>query len=208
MPPCPSKPSLDLFTKTDERRREFKSHVLREAITKCESTGVQIVDLAVTEFRKRHYAHFQKFFGDEFRRRSVHIRPPAPTYKGDTWFEVRSAKLPKGAYVNHKASMGVVDLTFPYTDVAALRELTPHLEPDMAPVQTNKSAAIRIEIPRILSFDDFDRERESVEKSFVTVRRLLQLFERERARFESVLNRSKFSEDANVWLMPELGDEV
>lgn len=180
---------IEMFVDMDETRREFKIQVLKEVIRKCESTGVQVVDPVVTEFRRRHYAFFHQFFAEELRvGRIDDIRRPAPTYKGDTWFGFRSRMhLPQGAYLNHKASMGVVDLTFPYTEVGVLRKIQAHLEPDMAAVQTGKSAAIRVEVPRIVSFDDFDREPGAVEESFVAVRRLLDFYIRERGHFELVL---------------------
>jgi hypothetical protein len=180
---------IEMFVGMDQKRREFKIQVLREVIRKCESAGVQVVDPVMTEFRKRHYAFFHQAFAEELRvGRIDDIRRPAPTYKGDTWFGFRSrTHLPQGAYVNHKSSLGVVDLTFPYTAAAALTPLQHHLESDMSAVQTGKSAAIRVEVPRIVSFDDFDRERGAVEESFAAVRRLLDCYIRERVQFDSVL---------------------
>jgi len=183
----------ELFTGVDDRRHEFKSQVLLETIRKCESSGVQVVDQVVTEFRRKHYACFHECFAEELRHGRIDdIRTPAPTYKGDTWFDFRSRiRLPKGAYINHKASMGVVDLTFPHTDVGELDHLKPHLEPNMTQVQTGKSAAVRLEIPKIVGFDDFDRERKSVEISFEAVRRLLNWYIRERVHFNTALSESK-----------------
>lgn len=174
---------IDLFSLMEERRGQFKSGVLREAIKKCGSSGVQVVDPEVTEFRSRHYAFFKQFFGND----DIRIRLPADTYRGDTWFTMRSLLLPKGAYIDHKSSMGVVDLTFPNTDVAVLRKLMPYLEPDMTPVQTSKSAAIRIKVPAILKFDDFERDKQTVTQSFLEVRRLLALYKQNREHFDAVL---------------------
>jgi hypothetical protein len=178
---------VDLSARADERRREFKVRVLQEAIRKCETNGVQVVDPVMTAFRKKYFAYLQDFFRDEWRDGIINTRLPAPTYSGDTWFEVRSTQLPRGAYVNHKSTMGVVDLTFPNTNVAVLEGLNPCLEAGMTPVQTSKSAAIRIRVSPIGNFNDFDEERAKVEGGLTAVRRLLDFYAREGARFQAVL---------------------
>ena len=178
---------VGLFACCDERRREFKMRVLQEAIRKCESNGVQVVDPVMTAFRKQYFAYFQDFFCDEWRDGNINTRPPAPTYSGDTWFEVRSTQLPRGAYINHKSTMGVVDLTFPNTNVTALEGSSLCLDADMIPVQTSKSAAIRIKVSPIKNFNDFDGEHAKVEEGLTAVRRLLDLYAREKARFQAVL---------------------
>ena len=181
---------IELLAMVDPRRSEFKCQVLHEAIQIC--VGPQIVDEAMTRFREHHYVFFQEFFHNELSDRSIENLPlPKPVYAGETWFRFRSPRvLPLNAYIHHKAPMGVVDLTFPDTKVEVLKELTPYLEPDMTAVQTSKSAAIRIEVPLISNFCDFDRERGSVEKSFTAIRRFLALYRQQREHFDSVLLRS------------------
>jgi hypothetical protein len=117
------------FAIMDPKRCEFKARVIDQAIKKAERTGVQKVDLAVTTFRERYYAVFEEFFADQ--RKDVHMRSPGPTWSGDTWFEIRSTFLPKGAYINHKSPAGCVDLTFPNTNAALLRIVEPCLEQGM-----------------------------------------------------------------------------
>ena len=185
---------VDLFARADERRREFKVRVLQEAIRKCETNGVQVVDPVMTAFRERYFAYFQDFFRDEWRSSRIKTRPPAPTYSGDTWFEVRSAELPRGAYINYKSTMGAVDLTFPNTNVAALEGMSLCLEEGMTPVQTSKSAAIRITVSPIRNFNDFDGEHTKVEEGLIAVRRLLDFYNREKARFQAVLDQSVSNE--------------
>ena len=179
---------VDLIARADERRREFKVRVLQEAIRKCETNGVQVVDPVMTAFRERYFGYFQDFFRDEWRNGRIRTRPPAPTYSGDTWFEVRSTDLPRGAYVNYKSTMGAVDLTFPNTNVAALEGLSLCLEEDMTPVQTSKSAAIRIKVSPIRNFNDFDGEQAKMEEGLIAVRRLLDFYTREKGRFQAVLD--------------------
>lgn len=178
----------DLLAEAQDLRSTFKCQVLQEAINKCSSTGVQVVDKVMTEFRKRHYDYCREFFcgtPEEFI-----LRSPADTYKGDTWFEFRCPRtLPKGAYITHKSTMGAVDLAFPNTKVETLLELSQLLASDMFPVQTAKSASIRINVQPITDFSSFDNVRPDIERSVDTVKRLLALYVRERTRFRSVLAR-------------------
>lgn len=178
---------VGLFAGGEDLRHKFKVQVLQDAIRKCEANGVQVVDPVMTIFRERHFACFYEFFREEAQNGTFQIRLPAPTYSGDTWFEVRSPKLPRGTYINHKSAMGAVDLTFPNTDVAALEPLRPFLETGMAPVQTGKSAAIRLQVSAIRDFGDFDGVRTNVEEGLAAVRLLLGFYIQEKERFSAAM---------------------
>jgi len=174
---------------SEPRRREFKVGVIDQAIEKALRTGVQNVDPVMTAFRANYFAFFEEFFKD--RRQDVHTRPPAPTWAGDSWFDVRSRLLPDGAYINHKSEVGFVDLTFPKTSAALLRSVEPWLEDGMRIEQTNKSAAIRVEVSTIKRFDDFAQQRPKVAEALSSVDRLLQFYVRERSRLEPVLRSAR-----------------
>jgi hypothetical protein len=174
---------------SEPKRREFKVRVIDEAIEKAARTGVQKVDPVMTAFRTGYFALFEEFFKD--RRQDVHMRPPAPTWWGDSWFEVRSRLLPNGAYINHKSSPGFVDLTFPNTDVTILSSIEPVLEHGMRIEKTGKSAAVRLEVSTIERFNDFVQERSKVAEALSAVERLLQFYIRERDQLEPVLKRAR-----------------
>ena len=72
----------------------------------------------------------------------------------------------------------------------------------MTPVQTSKSAAIRIEVPPIRNFNDFDGEHTNVEEGLTAVRRLLEFYTREKARFQAVLDQSATNEVKSYELPP------
>ncbi len=171
------------------KRHQFKAAVIDRAIKKAAETGVQVVDQVITDFRTSYFAFFNEFFKDMHG--DVRMRAPAPTWKGDTWFEVRSGLLPKGAYVNHKSERGFVDLTFPDTDADALKDLTQYLESGMKIEQTYNSVAIRLEVPRIDKFDDFERERGKVDQALTTVKQFLAFYDRKGTRIEPILSRAR-----------------
>jgi hypothetical protein len=123
----------------------------------------------MTAFRKCYYGCFEEFFADQ--RRDVVMRSPAQVWKGETWFRIKSRLLPRGAYINHKSEAGYVDLTFPNTTAALLNAAEPYLEDGMGIAQTNRSAAIRLAVPKIDDFNDFERERLKVEEALVCARR-------------------------------------
>ena len=173
----------------EPKRREFKVRVIDQAIKKATETGVQKVDLVITDFRRNYFELFEEFFRG--RRRDVDMRSPAPTWRGDTWFEVRSRLLPKGAYINHKAPSGLVDLTFPKTNAALLSSLDSLLEQGMRVEQTGNSSAVRIEVTAIKRFDDFARERSKVAEALSSVERLLQFYIRERIQLDPALKSAR-----------------
>jgi hypothetical protein len=173
------------FQAAEPKRREFKVRVIEQAIEKAARTGVQKVDQVMTAFRTSYFALFEEFFKDQ--RQDVQMRPPAPTWKDDVWFEIRSRLLPNGAYINHKCPPGFVDLTFPYTQATLLEPIEPYLEAGMRIEQTGKSAAVRLEVSKIDQFNDFDQERAKVAEGLTAARKLLNFYTRERSRLEPVL---------------------
>jgi len=180
---------IELFAKNNALRHEFKSRVLKEAIQKCISSGPQVVDPVITEFRKQYFAYFEDFFRDELRDRSIRTSPPKPVWTGEIWIKIWSSLLPQGSYVHHKSDRGFVDLTFPDTNVATLNELTQFRDADLTPVQTGKSAAIRIRVLPIRNFNDFDEVQAKAKEAFIAVRCLLNFYVQEKAKFQEVLKR-------------------
>jgi len=174
---------------SEPKRHDFKRRVIDEAIQKAVLFGPQLVDEDVTVFRERYYHCFQEFFVDH--RPDVAMTPPAPSWKGETWFRIKSKHLCKGAYIHHKAPIGCVDLTFPNTDAVLLKAAKLPLEDDMRIEQTGKSTAIRIVVYPIMRFNDFEQERTNVEQALAAVKRLLSFYARERLRLDLSLNTAR-----------------
>jgi len=181
----------DWLAADEPGRHQFKAGIVERAIKKAETSGVQDVDLTMTKFRQNYYDFATDFFRTA--QRNVTMRPPAPTYKGESWFDHRSGVLPKGVYVNYKSPRGFVDLTFPDTDAERLKELEKYLESGMRIEQTGKSAAIRLEALAINRFDDFEEEKDKVHKALTEVARLLNFYDRERTKIEDIISRARLA---------------
>jgi hypothetical protein len=141
----------------------------------------------MTTFRRDYYDAFTEFFRDQLQ--FLRIRPPKDDY-GDPWFVIWSTLLPKGAYVNHKSTAGVVDLTFPNTDAQRLKKypnIESILETGMTIEQTHKSAAIRLLVSKIEDFRSFNNQKAIVEEAFAAVRKLLDFYSRERSSLDAAL---------------------
>ncbi len=149
---------------TDPVRRAFKVRRIESAIAKKNSTGVQIVDREMTEFRFRYFDNLQQFNGRSGT--DFTMRVPKDTYWGDTWFILKSRHLPEKAYLRHMATSGNIELTFANTSVRDGDALRQHLEPGMALIATGKykqHVTLRLVGPAIGSFDDFEATRSSVD---------------------------------------------
>jgi hypothetical protein len=171
----------------DSGRAEFKVGVIDKAIRKASITGVKVVDPIVTAFRASYYEAFTDFFRDQLQ--TLRLRPPMEDY-GDPWFMIKSSLLPKGAYINHKAPWGFVDLTFPNTEAQRLRNypnLESILETGMTIEQTTKSAAVRLNVSKIEDFRCFNDQKAIVDEAFAAVRRLLDFYSRERSSLDAAL---------------------
>lgn len=177
------------FSSNDPGRLAFKIGVVEKAIKKASITGVKVVDDVMSMFRVGYYAAFMKSLNNQSQ--TFKMRPPLKDY-GDAWFKFRSTGelLPRGAYINHKAPSGFVDLTFPNIDARRMKassNLASILEPGMTIEQTGKSAAIRLHVPKIEDFRSFEDQATSVEVAFSAVRRLLAFYVRERVKMDSLL---------------------
>jgi hypothetical protein len=129
----------------EDARRSFKAAAFRDAIERSAGQWQRIVDPVVTQF-------FQQYEGlcmSSFPRLALKGKPERSVQ--DTWIYFhRSEGVPKSLYMIHKCDRGYVDLTFQYWSQSALAiACAEKLEPNMLVVQTGKSAAIRIVVPKL-----------------------------------------------------------
>ena len=178
----------DWICLNDPTRRAFKLARIDEAISKKNTTGVQIVDPEMTTFRAAYYANLQRFNhrqGTDFS-----MREPKDTYYGDSWFILKSNALPPRSEIRHMATAGNIELTFKDTDYAKAAGITELLEPDMTLVQTGKyqqHVTVRLPAPKIMTFNAFERDKEIIEAVLASAERLWRMFQRNRSRFETLL---------------------
>jgi hypothetical protein len=179
---------MEWICPADAGRGAFKVAKIKEAIRKQASTGVQVVDDDMTEFRTAYYIKLQAFnllHGTDFT-----MRPPAPTYYGDTWFILRSLSLPTWAEIRHMAPSGNVEISFKETEFSKVAAIGGLLETGMDLIQTGKfkqHVTIRLHTPQIPAFDSFERVQPEIETALLSAERLWRLYQRERVRFDAVL---------------------
>jgi hypothetical protein len=166
----------------DPARATFRKAKIQEAIEKKNATGVQIVDAVMTDFRAAYYECLMLFnleHGTDFT-----MRLPAPTYDGDTWFNLRSASLPPQCRIRHrakttmKAKKGAVDITFLETSLDRLGQLRHLLEPSMSILRSGKrkqNASIEVKVPEIDGQNGFEHEKPKVQQALLAAKRFRQL---------------------------------
>jgi hypothetical protein len=160
----------------------WPSGARRQRRSKRNATGVQIVDHEMTSFRTAYYSYLQEFnrgHGTDFT-----MRPPAPTYYGDTWFILRSAKLPNAAQIRHMPQAGNIELKD--TNVSKVTDLSALLDKDMELISNGKykqHATIRSKALKI----DFARDRPKVESALLLAERFWQLVQQERLHVDKIL---------------------
>lgn len=172
----------------DPIRREFKQRRIDEAISKKNATGVQVVDAEMTAFRAAYFDHLQSFnarHGTDFA-----MRPPKDTYYGDSWFILKSHALPPWSVIRHMASAGNIELTFQDTDYEKCTGLDELREADMELIRTGKyrqHVTLRLHVPKIVAFNDFQSRQEDVETTLYGAERLLRLFQQNQVEFEKIV---------------------
>jgi hypothetical protein len=185
----------DLFCPTDQERRKYKVRAIREAMEKKNASGVQIVDPAMTAFRAAYYDALQQF--NSSNHADFRMRLPAPTYWGDYWFKLKNSQLPHNAEIRHVPRYGsppytaFVELIFHETPSDKLNGLWELLDANMNLVQVGKykqNTSIRVAAETITVFDDFERDKDKVVKSFQSALRLVYFYQQHRAQINAMLN--------------------
>lgn len=177
---------------SDPARQAFKVAKIDEAIRKKNSTGVMTVDEAMTEFRRSYYEYLQTFnkeHGTDFT-----MRKPAPTWWGDTWFQLKSLTLPLWIEIRHMAPNGNVEISFKKTELAKAAALSELLESDMNLIATgkyNQHVTIRLQVPPIPAFDSFERDQTKIEAALLSAERLWRFYQAKRAEFETILRTAR-----------------
>ncbi len=177
------------FCPDNRLRGDTKRALIDDAIEKSSVSGVQIVDITMTEFRAAYYRYLQDYNGQQGA--DFAMRQPAPTYAGDTWFILRSKSLPAWMLFRHMATTGYVEVSFKDTPLgpveALLRDIFPE---DFTVTKTGKysqHSTIRRPISQIIDFRSFEAVQTIVGEAFYHFGTLLRLLHDNRARLEAVL---------------------
>ncbi len=160
----------------DHQRAQFKRNVLKAAIEKEQHIGPLLVDASVTGFRQSYFDLLQRDFPE------LRMARPKSCYSGETWFRLRHPCLPKSAWIHHKAERGFVDMCFPNVKEADLWKFRDHFDEGMTPIQTGRSASLRLIVSRVKDFDDFRSAEHAVREGMAAAMRLCDFYAREGGR--------------------------
>ena len=166
---------LKYFKNLNDRRAQFKTQQIEQAINK-QKKGYQVqVDPLVTDFWRK-YSDYQK----------IHYPDVLLLYNGEDkgsnaiWprFNTRIDKL----YMYHKTEQGYVDLTFDgcRDKMIKVERMLKYVEPNYQETgyslhRTGKAAAIRLMTPCLDLHLPFESQVQEVEQSFKAVKRLSEL---------------------------------
>ena len=159
----------DILSKKTDVISQIHCQQLDQAIRKAKSVpGITINEAAVDFFRKyKSYilAHYK----------TLDLR----NKDGSNAWWPHYGTLYKQAYIYHKVSDGLVDLTFPGSgyNLGALQKATEWLNangmPQVRAVKTGKAAALRIEVPVLNQTEPFENAKESdLKKCFDAIQTL------------------------------------
>lgn len=165
----------DWVCRSEPARRKFKIERLDRAIKKKNSSGVQIVDQSLTEFREAYRALLGGASGG--------FIPPAPrlAYAGDYWVEWTSANLPGSCKFRHRLHTGInskdgaLDLSLVGVSAKQMESLASLLPPEFKIITIgtgNPRGAIECRLPAIKCFADFETARPVVESTLAKAERM------------------------------------
>jgi len=164
-------------------RRRYKASLLTAAIDKATLGWSLDVDAAATAFWHRYWAFVSEHAPE------MNMKRPDGVPSGSTFLEHSPRGLPRGVHLIHKMR-GHVDLE--------LRGLGGHLglvrqqlgdliADDMRVEAAGKSAAIRLDVPRIAYGCDFETERDALDAAVLSAQRLLALAINAKATLDALL---------------------
>jgi hypothetical protein len=140
------------------RRTEFKSNLVLGAIEQQRRGYSPKIDPAVTRFFTEYWELGESLFPE------LHFCHSGARPTDSTWAEFRPTTLPKSQKILHKVPNGFVDLQFSGlgSRVEELNELNAALCAEGVKfVQATKSAALRVEVPKMNVREDFSSQRDA-----------------------------------------------
>jgi len=153
-------------------RGTYKAHLLMLAIEELRRGYHPIRDESTTTFWRRYWECVTELAPE------LNMKVPRNDIpKRSVWFSFQPKDLPKGISLIHKADRGYIDLQLSGRgdQIEQIhQDLGSFLEPSMVIVRTGKSAVVRIEVPLLFLQQDFDSQKETVQKEIQEVKALHQ----------------------------------
>jgi len=177
---------LGEFFSVEYNRSGFRAGVIKRALEHYAATGVQIINPAMTTFRA-FYAHEAESF---FTAGEIEWEKPRDAWWDDSWFRFKGGSISAPLDIFHKAKQGTVELRFPYTNVASLKQVLEHCSHDFEIIakQTGKSASVCIPLKPIpiSDFTDQAAAKPIVLQAFQYVRDLVHFCQENVERFAAL----------------------
>ena len=126
-----------------------------EAIEQCRRGYTPEADERMTNFQHRYWEVAAEEFPE------LNIREPGPKPAGSTWIEIRPKQLGNNRRIYHKLDKGFVDLQLDGSSaqVEKIKSNILHLlGTDTQVVVTGKSASVRVHVPLLDPWANFDQK--------------------------------------------------
>jgi hypothetical protein len=154
-------------------RRLYKVRLLEWAIDRAVLGYQPEADAAITDLWRSYWRLAVAAAAE------LEMEEPGAKPSGSTWIAFRPPPLPPGTYIVHKLERGQVDLWLPGRGAYLSRvreEFASLLERDMEVARASKSAAIRVQVPKIAIGAPLSTQESAVLAGLRAASRLLALY--------------------------------
>jgi hypothetical protein len=149
-----------------DRRSAWRQRILTEAIVHSRRPYVMVVNSRKTAFHKDYWEYLQR------NHPKLLMSEPKNKGKHSQWIILKTRNMPKRVTIDHKNSLGCVDLTFRETNKEDLLAIKPEWPSEILPVQVGKSTALRMYVPKLDMQGIFGEQIDEFEKIITAVYRL------------------------------------
>jgi hypothetical protein len=164
---------VDLSLGLDDRNIAFVAAICRQAVAK-RAAGALPFSPEATQFWQ------------SYRELASELLPHAPIWwlapqvsRAQQWPRFGKLLFPSNIWIDHKSVPGTVDLQFDGMPIDVVQpKILIELPFDIKLEKTGKSAALRIKVSRIDSFQRFDRQQDEVIMALAAVERLLAIWQK------------------------------
>jgi hypothetical protein len=159
-------------TATNDPRAKYRAEIVTAALDQARRGYTKVRDEAVTAFWRKYWVDVDDLFPE------LEMQDPGDRSAQATWVVFRPKTLAPPRTLNHKLTMGVVDLNTEYP-AARVPELgtawTRFLAPDMSVVATGKSLSVRVTITQLDIQADYGQQVSVARQGMRAAYRLLYL---------------------------------
>ena len=131
------------FERVDSPRHRWRLRLLKEAIEQGRRGYTMVVDSIATRFHADYWAYLRE------QHPAIQMTKPGNKGSNSTWIVMKGVAFPKGVALHHKLDQQVIELGFENSTVERLLQVKSKWPPHIVPVQKGRTAALRVNVPRI-----------------------------------------------------------